>query len=107
MAMSMEMAATQLDAKIAEAAVGNVDAYYELGIAFAMGHYGRAVNLIAAHKWFNLAAIAGNRQAREDRAEVAADMSPAEIAEAQRQARAWLADVSPVAAVPERMPLAA
>ena len=98
MAMSVEMAAAQLDAKIAEAETGNVDAYYDLGIAFSMGHYGVSVDLVAAHKWFNLSAIAGNRRAREDRAEVAADMSPAEVAEAQRQARAWLAEVPLVAA---------
>jgi uncharacterized protein len=108
MAMSMESATAQLNAKIAAAEAGDIDAYYDLGIVFSMGHYGVPVDLIAAHKWFNLSAIAGNRNARDDRAEVAADMSPAEIAEAQRQARAWLAEVPLVrAAVSGAMQLAA
>jgi TPR repeat protein len=54
---------------------------------------GRSVpqNLVEAHKWFNIAAVRGNQDARLHRSEIARDMSAAEIAEAQRQARAWLA----------------
>jgi TPR repeat protein len=47
-------------------------------------------DLIAAHKWFNLAAMRGNDAARHYRLEVAREMAPADIAEAQRRARDWL-----------------
>ena len=48
------------------------------------------VDLIQAHKWFNLAAMSGNAHGQQCRAEIADDMTAREIAEAQRQARAWL-----------------
>jgi uncharacterized protein len=47
-------------------------------------------DLVEAHKWFNLAAMGGDVRAREYRGEISREMSPAEIAEAQRQARNWL-----------------
>jgi uncharacterized protein len=47
-------------------------------------------NLVEAHKWFNLAAMSGDRSgARVSRRDLARDVA-AEIAEAQRQARNWL-----------------
>jgi TPR repeat protein len=49
-----------------------------------------AIDLVSAHKWFNLAAMRGNDDARRYRVEIAREMSRAEIAEAQRQAREWL-----------------
>lgn len=48
------------------------------------------VDLIAAHKWFNVAAMLGNSDANRLRREIAAEMSKAEITEAQRAARAWI-----------------
>jgi uncharacterized protein len=48
------------------------------------------VDLIEAHKWFNLAALSGCTRGQECRAEIALEMTAREIAEAQRQARAWL-----------------
>jgi TPR repeat protein len=64
-------------------------AFYELGMMYAAG---RSVELdrVAAHKWLNIAAVRGCREALPVRAEVAAEMSPAEIADAQRAARMWL-----------------
>jgi len=49
-----------------------------------------AVDYVSAHKWFNLAAMKGNADAARLRREIAAQMSEAEIAQAQRAARAWL-----------------
>lgn len=49
------------------------------------------VDLIAAHKWFNLAALKGRVDAVAMRREVAEQMSDADIAAAQREARAWMA----------------
>jgi TPR repeat protein len=48
------------------------------------------VDLIAAHKWFNLAAVKGNAEAIRLRREIANQMSDAEIAVAHRAARDWL-----------------
>jgi TPR repeat protein len=79
-----------LEQRMAEARSGRPDALYDLGVAFAAGRYGAGVDLIAAHKWFNLAARAGDERAAVDRSEVAAEMDAWQIAEAQRQARAWL-----------------
>ncbi|MEN3976921.1 hypothetical protein [Emcibacter sp. SYSU 3D8] len=65
------------------------DDYFELGLAYATGH-GEPVDYIRAHKWFNIAAMLGDARAREERADLAEVMSPAEIAEAQRLAREWV-----------------
>lgn len=65
--------------------------YYNLGVACSVGQGEIELDLVQAHKWFNLAVMAGMREAQEDRAFIAAEMTSAEIAEAQRQARAWLA----------------
>ena len=48
------------------------------------------VDFVSAHKWFNLAAMRGKSEAVRLRREIAEQMSAAEIAEAQRAARAWL-----------------
>jgi hypothetical protein len=65
------------------------DVLFERGLYWASGRSG-AVNLIAAHKWFNLAALKGRTDAIPLRREVAEMMSEVEIAMAQREARAWM-----------------
>jgi len=65
------------------------DVLFERGLYWASGRSG-VVNLIAAHKWFNLAALKGRVDAIALRREVAEQMSEAEIAAAQREARAWM-----------------
>jgi TPR repeat protein len=60
-------------------------------VAYSTGTHGIEVDLVEAHKWFNLAALNGSERGQESRAEIADEMSAREIAEAQRQARAWLA----------------
>ena len=77
--------------RLARAERGDTAAYYELGVDYSVGRHGLEVDLVEAHKWFNIAAMSGDRRAQVDRAEVAAEMSAFEIAEAQRQARAWFA----------------
>lgn len=66
------------------------DALFELGILYATGREIEP-DLVAAHKWFNLAAMRGNDSARAFRQEVAREMSASQIAEAQKAAREWLA----------------
>src|SRR5260370_42360960 len=65
------------------------DVLFERGLYWASGRSG-VVNLVAAHKWFNVAALKGRTDAIELRREVAEIMSEAEIAMAQREARAWM-----------------
>jgi hypothetical protein len=65
------------------------DVLFERGLYWASGRSG-VVNLIAAHKWFNLAALKGRTDAIPLRREVAEMMSEVEIALAQREARAWM-----------------
>ncbi|ACF02013.1 sel1 repeat family protein [Rhodopseudomonas palustris] len=67
----------------------NPDALFDLGVLFASGR-GAPVDLIAAHKWFNLAALKGRTDAIAYRRELAELMSADEIAVAQREARAWI-----------------
>ena len=63
---------------------------YRLGLQASTGGEENELNLVTAHKWFNLAAMQGNLEARAYRTELANEMTSEEIAEAQRQARAYL-----------------
>lgn len=65
------------------------DVLFERGIYWASGRSG-LVDLVAAHKWFNLAALKGRKDAVELRQEIAGQMSDIEISAAQREARAWV-----------------
>ena len=92
MAISEKSADFLLRSRLTDAARGNVDALYELGVTYSTGRGGIPVDLIEAHKWFNLAALNGNALGQMCRAEISEEMTAREIAEAQRQARAWLAE---------------
>ena len=72
-----------------EASKGRIEALYNLGLAYSTGQ-GVSVDYVAAHKWFNLAAMKGVGEARNWRAQISREMSAGQIAEAQRQAREWL-----------------
>ena len=65
------------------------DMFFELGMMYSTGR-SVAADLVTAHKWFNIAAQRGHRDAIRLRVEIAAEMSEAEIAAAQRAARDWL-----------------
>ncbi len=79
---------------LAAAAQGDLSAYFDLGVAFSTGSHGAQCDLIEAHKWFNLAAVAGHDEAQTCRAEISDEMTAREIAEAQRRARQWIAATS-------------
>ncbi len=73
------------------------DMLFELGMMYSVGR-DAPIDLIAAHKWFNLAAMKGDIDAIRLRREVASQMSDVEIATAQRAARDWLrGNAEPVA----------
>ncbi|MBN8966990.1 MAG: sel1 repeat family protein [Rhizobiales bacterium] len=67
----------------------NGDTLFDLGMMFSTGRGGE-VDLVAAHKWFNLAALKGRVDAIALRRELAEQMSESEVALAQREARAWM-----------------
>jgi TPR repeat protein len=90
MAISEKAQEFLIRSRIADAERGDVDALFELGITYSTGRGGMAVDLVEAHKWFNLAALSGSTRGQECRAEISVEMTAREIAEAQRQARAWL-----------------
>jgi len=72
-----------------DAKQGRAEALYNLGLAYSTGQ-GVDVDYIAAHKWFNLAAMKGSEVAKSWRAQISREMNSGQIAEAQRQAREWL-----------------
>jgi hypothetical protein len=76
-------------AEICEERANDANALFLLGTRYSTGRDVQQ-DLVAAHKWFNLAAMMGHDEARQSRADLAGEMSTAQIAEAQRQARAWL-----------------
>jgi TPR repeat protein len=49
-----------------------------------------AADAVAAHKWFNIAAIKGSARAAELRSEISVSMTKQEIAQALRDAREWM-----------------
>ena len=72
-----------------DAKKGRADALYNLGLAYSTGQ-GVSVDYVAAHKWFNLAAMKGSEIAKSWRAQISREMNSNQIAEAQRLAREWL-----------------
>ena len=65
------------------------DILFEMGLMYATGRDCEA-DVVAAHKWFNIAAIKGSERAAALRSELAAGMSKIEIARALREAREWM-----------------
>ena len=90
MANSIKNANFLIESRLADAELGDADALFDLGVAYSSGGRGVEVDLIEAHKWFNLAALNGSEEATMCRADISDEMTAREIAEAQRQARAWL-----------------
>src|SRR5580700_11310950 len=94
--MDIQMAHLDRDALIqieTDACQGRVHALFDLGLAYSTGT-AVGVDYVAAHKWFNLAAMHGVREAQIWRAQISEEMSTGQIAEAQRQARQWLSQTS-------------
>jgi TPR repeat protein len=69
---------------------GTSDALLQLGLMYCVGR-DVDMDLIEAHKWFNLAALRGNEEAKRHREEIARDMSKIDVARAQKLAREWVA----------------
>ena len=67
---------------------GNSSAQLNLGVMYDNGK-GVVQDYITAHMWYNLAGVGGNEKAREYRDSIAKNMTPVQIAGAQRLAREW------------------
>jgi len=67
----------------------NAEIFFQLGMKYSIGR-DVSVDYVEAHKWFNLAAMRGNRSAVDYRQELAEEMSSSDIASAQRAARDFL-----------------
>jgi hypothetical protein len=67
----------------------SAEQYFELGMLYSTGRSVPA-DMVSAHKWFNIAAMSGCKEAARLRHEIAAELSESEIAAAQRAARAWV-----------------
>ena len=65
------------------------EVFCNMGLMYATGR-GCDVDLVAAHKWLNIAAIKGCARAAELRADLAATMDKADLATALRAARDWM-----------------
>ena len=63
-------------------------AQFKLGAMYENGR-GVAQNYVMAHMWYNLAGLLGMEIAHEERDRIAEEMTPVQIAEAQRLAREW------------------
>ena len=61
----------------------------QMGLIYSTG-LGVEEDFVEAHKWFNLAALKGNDDAKLYRKDLAEQMSSSEISEAQKSAREWL-----------------
>ncbi len=68
---------------------GNADAQNNLGVMYGNG-YGVPQGYVEAHMWYNLATAQENETARKNRDIVAKQMTPTQIAEAQKVAREWM-----------------
>jgi TPR repeat protein len=80
---------TEIEAAALGRAPMGPQALFELGMMYSVGN-SVPVDLVSAHKWFNLAAMQGYADAIRLRREVAVEMSDAEIGAAQMAAREWL-----------------
>ena len=67
------------------------DELFRMGLAYSTGQGGAPLDYVSAHMLFNLAAMRGSLEAKVYRKEISQEMDEHDIAEAQRQARTWLA----------------
>lgn len=67
------------------------DELFRMGLLYSTGQGGAPLDYVSAHMLFNLAAMRGSMEAKIYRKELADEMASEDVAEAQRQAREWLA----------------
>jgi TPR repeat protein len=86
----VEIDASEIESiEIAESDITDAAGCFGLGLKYSAGA-GVPVDLVQAHKWFNIAASRGHSDAAQLRREIAEQMSDSDIGSAQRAARDWL-----------------
>lgn len=65
------------------------DMLCDMGLMYATGR-NCELDMVAAHKWLNIAAIKGSERAADLRAELSNTMTKSELATALRLAREWM-----------------
>ena len=73
-------------------AASSGDELFRMGLLYSTGQGGAPLDFVSAHMLFNLAAMRGSQEAKIYRKELSREMDPADVAEAQRSARQWLAE---------------
>ncbi len=73
---------------------GDTNAQYLFGRMYARGD-GVLQDFVEGHKWLNLAASRGSRDARGERDRIAQRMTSSQLAQAQQAARAWRPKAQP------------
>jgi uncharacterized protein len=79
------MASIEVTAVVSAEEPTDFNACFDLGMKFSVD-----ADMVTAHKWFNIAAMRGHKDAIRLRREIAEQMSDSEIGCAQRAARDWL-----------------
>ena len=83
------MADNEMTAAMHAEEPSDAEGCFGLGMIYSSGA-GVGVDLVQAHKWFNIAAMRGHPDGARLRKEIAEQMADAEIGCAQRAARDWL-----------------
>lgn len=65
------------------------ESLFEMGLSYATG-VGAEMDYVEAHKFFNIAALRGDEEAKQRRQELTAIMTQSQVSAAQRAAREWL-----------------
>ncbi|GIU66849.1 sel1 repeat family protein [Candidatus Phycosocius spiralis] len=88
--MAYDMSDTSQVKRTTEAGTMDPNAnLFALGLSYATG-VGADLDYVEAHKWFNIAAMRGDDEAKLRRQELTAMMTQSQISAAQRAAREWL-----------------
>ena len=88
--MAYDMSSVEIQTMATEVIVETQEPnLFELGLSHSTG-VGAKVDYVEAHKWFNIAALRGDSEAKERRIELTAMMTQSQVSAAQRAAREWL-----------------
>jgi len=94
LAVGAQAQTPEIDALRVRAEQGDAEAQYNLGVMYSDGR-GVPQDDVQAHMWYNLAASRSTGEARENAVQgrdlVAGQMTPAQVADAQRRAHEWTA----------------
>jgi uncharacterized protein len=90
MKMAYDMSSVEMNTPTTEVVADmNEVNLFELGLSHSTG-VGAEVDYVEAHKWFNIAALRGDCEAKQRRQELTAMMTQSQVSAAQRAAREWL-----------------